>query len=85
MRGRLAKNIEKGHQWGPCTRCNYTWDSYRSKSPRPKGWKPPNCPNCHSAYWDKPRVNQTRQMRERAAIRERAMGALPPPPIARMV
>lgn len=81
--GRVTRTARDGRQWGPCTRCGHTWVSYRTRLVRPKGWRPPNCPKCHSAYWASPKVNQTAQIKAEMALRERAMSALPPPPVGR--
>lgn len=35
-----------------CLRCDWKWTSSREEPPTV-------CPNCHSAYWDKPKVNKT--------------------------
>jgi transposase-like protein len=44
----LVDIVKKGYR---CPRCNHEWE--------PKGKyrkiRPPVCPSCHSAWWDKPK------------------------------
>lgn len=37
-----------------CLRCGWTWDRHRHAPRPPAAYHPRACPNCHSAYWDKP-------------------------------
>lgn len=37
-----------------CLRCGWTWDRHRHAPRPPASYHPRACPNCHSAYWDKP-------------------------------
>lgn len=47
-----------------CLKCKYEWTKHSIASPTPK-----NCPNCRTAYWNRPKPLIGQRLREKDGSR----------------